>query len=62
VNLKARVSKKLQGHKSKEILKLVRVSYKNILQDEMVVLSRSENERLFKQVTTDLFEALINER
>lgn len=58
-NLKARVAKRLRQDKSAEVLELVQAGYKQALNKELLILSRAENERLFKEVAKELLEELI---
>jgi len=58
--LKTKVLKDLRTARADDaLIELLRKSYGGVLNNENLVLSRSENERLFKQIAKEMFEELL---
>jgi hypothetical protein len=58
-SLQARIVKRIQTTKSAEVLALFQTAYQAALDDENLILSRVEKEKLFKRVLQESFEDLL---
>jgi hypothetical protein len=59
--MQARVIQKVQSAKSKEVLNLLQSAYQATLDDENLVLSRAEKQKLFQKVLKTFCDGLLNE-
>lgn len=60
-DLKTRIRKKIQPESNQKILAIFAETYEKALNGENIVLSRSEKQRLFKQLLPEILTELIAE-
>ena len=59
-NLKERMYKKISGNVNEQIREIMVRAYENALDEENVVLSRPERNRLLSQITKMVMEDILN--